>query len=459
MNSSGDTQSGLLSLACIILRKLAYKKKEIDTIYLAGLLYDIGMVYIPTSILHKPGPLNADEMSVVKQHPKIAHKILSHIRILSDALPIILHHHEACDGSGYPDGLKQDEIPIGARILSLADQYHALVSARSYRPALTMEKAVEVMFRKKEKFDGRLFKDFLRFIQTTAKAAPDKSKKKMIRDSVLDIGKKIVDQIKREEIDIPVLPKIIKKVQDIIDNPTATPDDLVRAIEMDAVISVRLIATANTAFYRGNTPIKTVKEAIPRLGIQEVKDVVFAIAGKSLYQIESDLLKMLFEKIWFHSLACAYCAKILAKKLNQKNPENYFTIGLSHDIGKVMFLRFVSKTDSLQKVDNVSDIITHLDEINITLSGVILRHWRLRREFVRAITFQDGATFDKFTSRVVLIIHLANHLADHIGYGIGNEPKELFSLKAVSLLKIEPEFLDMVGEEVKIIMQSVAQTF
>ncbi len=449
-----------VALTCMdFSRKLGLTQKEIETIYLAGLLHDIGMVYIPMGILHNPGPLNADEMAVVKQHPMVAQKILSHIQVLSDTLPIILHHHEACDGSGYPDGLKQDEIPIGAKVLSLADQYHALMSVRPHRPAFTLEKTIELMLRQKEKFDGPLFKEFLRFIQMNAKATPDSSKEKLSRNAVLNIAKEIVEKIRKEEIDIPVMPKIFKDVQDIIDSPTATQDDLVRVIEKDVVISVRLIASANSPFYRGSSPVRSVKEAIPRLGVQEVKDVVFAIASKRLYRIENDMLKMLFEKIWQHSLACAYCAKILAQKLEWKNPENYFTIGLSHDIGKVMFLRFVSTTEFMQKIQNVSDIIGYLEEINITLSGVILRHWRLSRDFIRAITFQEGATFDKFTSKAVLILHVANHLADNIGYGIGNDPKELTSLKAIPLLNIGPELLRTVGEEVKTVMQSVANNF
>ncbi|MFH2066415.1 MAG: HDOD domain-containing protein [Pseudomonadota bacterium] len=440
-------------------KTIGLPQKEVEAIYFAGLLHDIGMVYIPMDILYKPGPLDGDEMVTVRQHPVIAQKILSHIRLLSDTLPIIRHHHEAYDGNGYPDGLKQDEIPIGARMLALTDQYHALISVRPHRPAFTMEKAIEVMFRQKEKFDGRLFREFLNFIQAATKAAPENAKHKLDRNAILGIAREIVDKVKREEIEIPVLPKIFKQVQDILDNPTASPDDLARAIERDAVISVRLIATANSPLYRGNTPVRTVKEAIPRLGIREVKDVVLAIASKSLYQVKNDLLKMLFEKIWQHSLACAYCAKLLAEKLNQKDAEKYFTIGLSHDIGKLMFLRFISNADFVKDVKSVSDIISYLDEINVSLSGVILRHWRLNRDFIRAITFQEGATYDKFTGKTVLILNVANHLADNIGYGIGNAPKEMSSLKAISLLNMEPDLPDKIGEEVKNIMQSVAHTF
>ena len=124
-------------------KTIGLPQKEVEAIYFAGLLHDIGMVYIPMDILHKPGPLDGDEMVMVRQHPVIAQKILSHIRLLSDTLPIIRHHHEAYDGNGYPDGLKQDEIPIGARMLALTDQYHALISVRPHRQAFSLDWACE----------------------------------------------------------------------------------------------------------------------------------------------------------------------------------------------------------------------------------------------------------------------------------------------------------------------------
>lgn len=440
-------------------RAMGLSPKTVESVYFAGLLHDIGMVYIPTEILHKTGPLNPDEMATMQQHPLVAEKILSNISILSDTLFIIRHHHEAWDGSGYPDGLKQDAIPLGARVLSLADQYQALVSVRPHRPAFTFEQSVEILSTQRARFDEKLFNEFLRFLQATNKADARGLAGNAGNRSVLDLAREIVEKIKKDEIEIPVLPKIFRDIQDTLDNPAASPEDLARVIEKDAVSAVRLIAAANSPLYRGNMPIRTVREAMPRLGIQEVKNVVFAIASKSLYQVENHLLKILFDKLWLHALACAYCAKTLAEKLNRKDPEEYFTIGLSHDIGKLMFLQFISDSDLVKKGENISDILPYLDEINASLSGVILRHWRLGKGLIRAVTFQDETVYDKFTPKATLILNVANHLADKIGYGIGNHPKELSTLKSVMLLDLQPELLVDIGEEVTAIMQSVAHTF
>lgn len=110
-----------------------------------GYLHDVGKVAIPDSVLLKPGPLNSDEWVIMKTHPERGEKICSSLRSLTPVLPIIRHHHEKWDGSGYPDGLRGEEIPLLARILQFADIYDALTADRPYKRALTSAQALETM--------------------------------------------------------------------------------------------------------------------------------------------------------------------------------------------------------------------------------------------------------------------------------------------------------------------------
>jgi len=119
--------------------------QDIATLQRGGYLHDIGKVAIPDSVLFKPGPLNEEEWAIMKSHTEKGERICSHMRTLTDILPIIRHHHERWDGSGYPDGLKGEEIPLLARILQMADVYDALTTARCYKRALLPEEAIEVM--------------------------------------------------------------------------------------------------------------------------------------------------------------------------------------------------------------------------------------------------------------------------------------------------------------------------
>jgi putative two-component system response regulator len=124
---------------------LGLDETEILALRRAGMLHDIGKVSIPDSILLKPGPLTPDERRVMEQHPVIGERICQPLRSLANVLPVIRHHHERIDGSGYPDRLRGEQIPQTARILQVVDIFDALTSNRPYRAAMSPQTALSVM--------------------------------------------------------------------------------------------------------------------------------------------------------------------------------------------------------------------------------------------------------------------------------------------------------------------------
>jgi putative nucleotidyltransferase with HDIG domain len=130
-------------VAMAIGRTLGLPAGELDTLYRGGLLHDIGKIAIPAAILNKPGKLTEDEYAIIKQHPATGARILSPIRAYRDTIPIVLSHHERIDGSGYPGGLRGEDIPFLARIMAAADVYDALSSPRPYRPGWTINRVVD----------------------------------------------------------------------------------------------------------------------------------------------------------------------------------------------------------------------------------------------------------------------------------------------------------------------------
>ena len=110
-----------------------------------GLVHDIGKLAVPESILLKPGPLTPEERKIMEQHSIAGERICAPLRSFRNVLPIIRHHHEKQDGSGYPDGLKGERVPLTARILQVTDVYDALTTDRPYRKALSAEKAFEII--------------------------------------------------------------------------------------------------------------------------------------------------------------------------------------------------------------------------------------------------------------------------------------------------------------------------
>ena len=126
----------------LIGKKLGLSEEELKTLHLGGLFHDIGKIGVPDSILQKSSTLTDDEYSQIKQHPNIGVHILSNASIFQDILPIVEHHHEKFDGSGYPSRLKGNDIPYLARITSVVDSFDAMTSRRSYRDSLSMENVI-----------------------------------------------------------------------------------------------------------------------------------------------------------------------------------------------------------------------------------------------------------------------------------------------------------------------------
>jgi putative nucleotidyltransferase with HDIG domain len=135
-------------------------EEEVSKIDLAGLLHDIGMIGIPEKVLNKPGKFSPEEKLILKSHVENGISILKDIKQLKDILSIIKYHHEQYDGSGYPYGLKGEDIPIGSRIIAIADAYDGLISDRAYRKGFSHDEAIERL-KTREGLDPNLVKKFI----------------------------------------------------------------------------------------------------------------------------------------------------------------------------------------------------------------------------------------------------------------------------------------------------------
>ena len=149
-------------LALKIGRVLGLEQKQLDDLHRGGLLHDIGKIGIPPEILDKAGKLTDEEYELMREHVRIGARILEPIEAYAGIVPVVLHHHEYYDGTGYPDGLKGENIDLGARIFTVADHYDALISDRPYRAGLAREKVIG--FIKEDsgmKYDPKVVKAFL----------------------------------------------------------------------------------------------------------------------------------------------------------------------------------------------------------------------------------------------------------------------------------------------------------
>jgi putative two-component system response regulator len=145
-----------------IARRMGFGDRELDDLELAALLHDVGKIGIPENILNKPGPLTTEEYKAIKDHPVFGEGILKPVVELTQISKIVRSHHEKYDGSGYPDGLKGLEIPLGARIMAVADTYDAITSKRPYRGEESHHFAIKEIIRcSGTQFDPEVIQHFM----------------------------------------------------------------------------------------------------------------------------------------------------------------------------------------------------------------------------------------------------------------------------------------------------------
>ncbi len=162
------------SYASLLAERLQLSNSERHDLRLAAFLHDLGKVGLPTRLLERSDALTAEELEVVQQHPGLGERLLRPLEIAPSVTAAVRHHHEWWDGTGYPDGLAGEDIPLAARIIAIADAYDAMISKRPYRPALSPEAAAEELRRfGGSHFDADLVHEFLEVLESCAGSGPE----------------------------------------------------------------------------------------------------------------------------------------------------------------------------------------------------------------------------------------------------------------------------------------------
>jgi putative nucleotidyltransferase with HDIG domain len=173
-----------VSRYCLLIAdKLGLSTKEKHSVYLAAMLHDIGKIGVPDTLLQRPGKLTSEEMDVIREHPQMGASMIRMLGEMHPIVPLILHHHEAYDGSGYPDGVKGDQIPLISRIIAVADSYDAMTSDRPYRERRKKEEAIEELQAcSGTKLDPDVVTVFLEVLEEIASKQPADQEEVLIQD-------------------------------------------------------------------------------------------------------------------------------------------------------------------------------------------------------------------------------------------------------------------------------------
>lgn len=432
---------------------------DLQHLYLAGLLHDTGYISAAAELLDSTRPASEEELLLVKRHPVVGVDILSNYSPFEIILGPVRHHHEAFDGSGYPDGKKGGEIPLAARLLHVCDAYDKLTAAGRAGKGLSRDEALaEIRSKAGQEFDPELIPQFVEFMQADSGAREDfrvKRQAALIRQSFAGILQKFTTG----KIVPPAMSQVVFELRNIIKRQDASVKDLADVIEKDPVLSLRLISVAKSPVYKGYGEVKTVQTAIPRLGFKETMSIVAAIANKSLYDAKHPQHRVLLDKMWVHSLATAYTAKLMGQGLLLDDPESLFLMGLIHDVGKVILLRAFAEIPQ-DKCLNTDVLLSAIQDAHQSIGVWLVKRWGFRDEFVQVISLHEGPNLNEQTQKEILVVHLANLMTRKMGFSFFEwDQKELAEIPSAVLLGVSSETISKIEAKVSEIIRDVAHLF
>lgn len=275
---------------------------------------------------------------------------------------------------------------------------------------------------------------------------------------VVEIIQEVVRKIQNDEMTLPVLPNVVHEIESLANDPETKIETLVKVLERDAVVSLALVKLANSPLYRGTEKINRVSQAVSRLGMKEVRNMVAAIAIRSLYGTNSQTFKKLMVNQWRHSLACAYGCVVIARELSLEDPDRYFLMGLVHDVGKVVLFRVLSEMSLQEASLDMAALMKNIEVVHSNLGGVLLQTWKFDRETIRCVVLHHKTGLSASEKKSVFIVNLANHLVNNLGFSLfKRDPVNLLTLASARHLKIQGEQVAVASATVQQIMEKIGE--
>ena len=360
---------------------------EIGGIRLAAMLHDIGKIGVRESVLNKQGELTPEEYAHVMEHCRIGRRILEPILRNTKVLEIVAHHHDHYDGGGAFPGLRGQEIPLGARIVAVADSVDAMASMRPYRPNLPPGEIVaQLRASSGTQFDSQVVTAFFATpvgaaLLESARLAPispahpaeaprpeaapaanvgdELSSHHDAPAEVAADAQSVAGPLAREQIapaspsppakplvsreqviqavstrhDVKALPFVTAELLELTSRPDSDTHAITQAILRDPMLVARVLKLANTAYYGSKGRVQTIEHAVVNIGLRAIREIVMAVTVVNLFQYKGVVGTLDRFALWRHNLASAVLCRAIAAKGGRVAGEDAFVSGLLHDLG------------------------------------------------------------------------------------------------------------------------------
>lgn len=269
----------------------------------------------------------------------------------------------------------------------------------------------------------------------------------------------ITTRFKRGEINLPSYPKINSEFRLLMEQG-AEISKITDLLRQDVGIYSKLLSISNSPYYCGLTPNRTLDQAISRLGLKTTKNYIEIISNRSLYTTSNKKYKDILKKLWEHSLSCAYASEILSTRIQHKMPDEVFTMGLLHDIGKLLLLQIAIEMDTKgiygQDID-LSELNETLDSYHGVFGGSLLKKWNFPPEYAYISQYHNNVEAADNITKELMIIHLANLVAKSLGYTLnGPGTIDLENAPSTRFLKLPLQEITQIEEHVRQLMGNSA---
>ncbi|MET0648670.1 MAG: HD domain-containing phosphohydrolase [Pyrinomonadaceae bacterium] len=412
--------------AAAIGRRMRLSTPLLEQLSLAALLHDVGKISTPDSVLLKPAALTEEERGVVRLHSERGARLLAAVPEMEEVAAAVRHHHENYDGTGYPQGLAGERIPLVSRIIHVADAYDALTSPRPFRDALDHERAVRVLNEGAgSQFDPEVVEAFCGLDALA-----------QIRACIArsDFGSRFLTFARPPALRLLPL------------------EELVRVTEREPALAASVLRAANEGLRDEETTF-SLYEACARLGAEPLRDLI-GRAGTNIRRCPEA------EELRGHSRRCAAASMLLAEKTGALDPDEAYTAGLLHDLGEALLRSlFPEEAESITWLGHPFAVEKEVAAFGVDHAQV--GQWILdacRLPATRSFAIQAHHDLDHVNDPAALLLQIADAVA------CANNSSELADLDALSpdrlaLLRLTPADLarvhemttEMVGEKFDVV--------
>jgi len=409
-------------------RELGLSENDLRALQLGCLFHDIGKLLLSEHLSqHQTSQSLSVEQTFFRQHPVLGEQLVKGMNLPKEAISVIRHHHERWDGQGYPDRLQGEMIPLLARIASVANAYDHLTEPKEGEPLLSHSE-INALLKSEmgQAFDPNIVRTLLNLREA---------------HDVWEILERVTE--------LPALAPVVQQALILLEREDFDWREVSEVVAQDQNLVAQILKLANSALTGLRRRVTSLTTALRILGARPVKNLLLTMTVRPFLRAPSEL------QLWEHSLACAFVTRKLAQQTQLVDPEEAFTVGLLHDIGKTLLFRFFNQSykraQQIAKQQSCPTFLTERIVFSATHAEVgawLLERWRVPAPFCEAVAMHHIPVPE--TQPLAWHLYWANQF---IHFALGDVPLAKWGMASL----MPPALHSLLANPEKLVQEALAQ--